>query len=133
MRPWRFRSYCSPAGDLIRGWFEEQLPSVQAEIVNIAMYLRSLDDADDWVGKDYKDLTGREAGLGQLRIIVDQVHYRILGFRDDVEREFTMLYADRKTTRFDYKPAGTTAKKRLAEILADRAKFSCTADWILLP
>ena len=132
---WTFRSYCSEAGDEIRGWYECQTRPVQAEITVVALYLQPL-DVQGWIDsdRDYKDLRGKLSGLGELRFVVGKEQHRVLGFRNDDLKEFTMLVAGRKIAKFDfYLRHGPTALKRKAEVDSDRARFSCNADWILLP
>lgn len=136
---WKFRSYCSENGDEIRDWYEQQTPSVQAELTVVVAHLQPL-DVKSWndSDRDYKDLQDKLLPLGELRIIVEKdtgkEHYRILGFMDEIRWEFTMLFAGRKTRKFDfYKRHGPTALTRKSEIESNRARFSCSADWMLLP
>ena len=136
---WTFRSYCSEKGDEIRGWYENQTPSVQAELTAVVLYLQRL-GVNGWIESrwDYKELKGRLLSLSELRIVVGETgkkeHYRVLGFRDDSLREFTMLIADRKTAKFDfYARHGPTALRRKSDVESNRAKFSCVAKWMSLP
>jgi len=133
MNRWAFRSYIEGGVDQIRLWYGQQPLDVQAELLNIIMYLRDT-PADDWVRPDYDQLKGSLADLGELRVINVEaslrVHYRVLGFMDQRALEFTMLAADRKTRRFSYREIGALALRRKALIHSSRPTYSGPADWI---
>lgn len=133
MDRWAFRSYTKDGRDEIRFWYDQQPMDVQAELLNIIMYLRD-EPADAWVRPDYAQLQGKLAPLGELRVITveaeQKVHYRVLGFMDEAAGEFTMLAADRKTRRFEYREIGDLALRRKIEVQSNRAMHSQSADWI---
>lgn len=129
MNRWEFRSYVSNQGDEVRLWYDDQVETVRAELTTIVGFLRD-QPKEFWECQDYKTLTGPLFSLGEIRIIVNNVHYRILGFRDDGAMEFTMLIPARKTRHFSYKTIGGVALRRMSEVKSYRAKFSQKADWI---
>ena len=129
MDRWQFRAYRSVAGDVVRDWYDLQIMEVRAEFLTITRYLRDL-HADHWEGPDYKTLKGKLGELGEIRVIIVSEHHRILGFREDGIRSFTMLTADKKTKRYNYKVVGGVALTRKSEVLSNRDKFSQNVDWI---
>jgi hypothetical protein len=133
MDRWAFRSYVENGSDQVQLWYEQQLPSVQAELLNIIMYLRDA-PIDDWSRPDYAQLRGKLASLSELRLITCEgnqtVHYRVLGFLEEAALEFTMLAAARKTRHFGYAEIGALALARKHAVQLDRDKYSWAANWI---
>ena len=134
MNRWTFRSYIEKGIDQIQFWYDQQIPSVQAEFFTIVSYLRDT-DWSGWGRPDYAHLEGKLELLGELRVINKEgnqtVHYRILGFADEETLEFTMLAASRKTQRFSYADLGSLALRRRSNVLSKRNEHSQIARWLI--
>jgi hypothetical protein len=135
MSRWTFRSYVENGVDQVEVWYNDQLPSVQAEFFDIVKDLRDL-EFRYWDGDDYKTLQGKLDVLAELRIIIKEgwwkkIHYRVLGFLDVQKAEFTMLCADRKTHHFSYDSIGPLALQRRLNVLALPNQYSQIAKWII--
>jgi len=93
MALWRFKDYCSPAGNnLIEQWYLELPEEAQAEF---DVTLKALSIAEDWRDmSEFKHL-GRE-GLCEIRFKSGNVQYRPTGFFGQGARTFSIYVGCRK-------------------------------------
>ena len=127
---WTFRCYLSPDGtDEIREWYDGQTKQVKAKFHSRLKTLAQL-PLNEWNEKLYKNLRRDCAGLGEIRFKADNVQQRPIIFRSD-EREFTILYcAIEKSNRFQPRNVCKIAKRRKAEVTADKERTN--ALWLAL-
>jgi hypothetical protein len=78
---------------------------------------------DRWPESCFKSLENRKGsqceGLDELKLEVEKVHYRILGFSGPRDDDFTMLLPLKKDDDPTYKESCEEAQKRKAEVIND--------------
>lgn len=121
---WRLLTYRrvsgrDEVGDWIRSWKKK----------NFAKVLAMLDDMqrltkESWPPSYFSLLKGDHwAGLGEVRLKLDRVNYRIISFFGPEKGEFTMLLvAVEKDWKLTPKDAHDIAKRRRDEIINDRER-----------
>src|SRR5690349_1920016 len=116
MDMWTFRCYISKAGtDEIRAWYELQEPDVRADFLAVIEVLRVIPEPY-WRKPDYCRLQGVPCkGLGELRLKVNGVHYRIFGYFGPGSTDFTLLVPIKKSDDPAYKRACPLAQARRVE------------------
>jgi hypothetical protein len=118
-----FRCYVSDDGmDQIRVWYNAQDEAVQADLTAIMDTLEAT-SRDRWPESRVKPLQNRKGsqceGLHELRLEVEEVHYRIFGFSGPRNDDFTMLLPLKKNDDPTYKRSCKEAQKRKAEVIHD--------------
>ena len=108
--------------DVIRDWYDEQASEVQAEFDVALSYLREQPPAQ-WVRPSFGTLTGKCAGLGEIRFKANKVQYRPIGFFGPERMQFTLLLcAIEKGGKFIPKNTCDTAQKRKAIVLKNKER-----------
>ncbi len=125
-----FRSYVSQDGvDQIKLWFDDQNEAVQADLMAVIETLEAT-SRNRWPESCFKQLGDKSsskcAGLDELKVVVDRVHYRVFGFHGPGKDDFTMLLAIKKNDDPTYKASCTEAQKRKAEVVND---WNRTREW----
>mgnify|MGYP000863774547 CR=1 FL=1 len=83
---WRFFDFITESGEnLIAAWYEAQDPDVQAQFDATLLFLRATHDWEYPRIDEFKALTGRNQGLGELRF---DVRVNRHGSRNPVKRRF---------------------------------------------
>jgi len=118
-----FRCYISGEGvDQIRVWYDAQDGGVQADLTAVMETLEAI-SRDRWPESCFKSLENRKGsqceGLDELKLEVEEVHYRILGFSGPRDDDFTMLLPLKKDDDPTYKASCEEAQKRKAEVIND--------------
>ena len=118
-----FRCYISGEGvDQIRVRYDAQDGGVQAALTAVMEVLEAI-SRDRWPESCFKSLENRKGsqceGLDELKLEVEGVHYRILGFSGPRDDDFTMLLPLKKDDDPTYKASCEEAQKRKAEVIND--------------
>ena len=118
-----FRCYISGEGvDQIRVRYDAQDGGVQADLTAVMEALEAI-SRDRWPESCFKSLEKRKGsqceGLDELKLEVEEVHYRILGFSGPRDDDFTMLLPLKKDDDPTYKKSCEEAQKRKAEVMND--------------
>lgn len=106
--------YCTADGNnLIRQWYDQQDAGVQAVFDETVLTLRAIDDWSDPNVMEFKELTKKHRGLGEVRFDIFAVHpntkkpfkrrFRPVGVWRPAQREFVFLLGCEKSGR-SYKP-----------------------------
>jgi hypothetical protein len=129
MAIWTFRCYDPFREDRggFHGWYDALTGDVMAEV----------DQALDILSRErvglptYKDLDGRCAGLGEIRIDVSIEasndegglrKFRILGFQGPNKREFSLLAGFEKITGAEYATECPKAQQRMKGVMRDGSR-----------
>lgn len=110
-------------------WYEGQTdPDVRAEFDTKLEYLRA-QPIDKWVRPYTGILRGECSGLIEIRLKVNKVQHRPLGFYGPLRWEFTILFfATERDRRFDPRNACATALARRTVVEAHRER---SREWIV--
>ncbi|MFO1100470.1 MAG: type II toxin-antitoxin system RelE/ParE family toxin [Xanthobacteraceae bacterium] len=101
---------------MIDDWIGRQSDAVRAAL-DVALEFLEQRARDEWRRPAFDLLSGKMAGIGEIRLKVDK-EYRILGFFGPNQSEFTMLIgASKKGRSYDPRDALGTALARRKEIL----------------
>ena len=128
---WILRCYDQGQDGGFRGWYDSQDAEIQTEI-EVALELLAGQPvwADDLY---YEPLRGACSGLGEIKIDLRmkadarkelQVCYRILGYKTDGTREFTMLCGFQKISGSEYSTYCPMARSRKEKVLKDGNRAS---------
>jgi hypothetical protein len=116
---WSLRTYLTISGrDPVREWYEGLRPTNRAIVRTDLRYLRDQPPAK-WERPWYGTLSKKGcSGLGEVRLKLDKVEWRIIGFFGPGRQEFTMVAIAREKDR-KFIPIDTCqiAQARKAEIL----------------
>src|ERR1700683_5534698 len=86
MALWRFFDYITENGqNLMQGWYDAQDPEVQAQFDATLLFLAGTADWEHEEVEEFKPLTERPLGLGEVRFYVD---WRAPGARKPRRRRF---------------------------------------------
>jgi hypothetical protein len=121
---WAFRSYvCERRNSSVHDWYNAQSPKVQAEFDTALKYLR---DRQTWC-RPYAGLLRRECkGLVEIRVKVDGVQHRPLGFYGPRRGEFTIVFfATERDRKLEPPTACSIALGRKTIVIGDREERSC--------
>lgn len=124
---WTFLCYVSNTGDdAIDTWYARQEASVRGAIDAVLEGLSHV-SRGQWRTSTFEDLGLRGqsecAGLSEIKIEVDKVHYRIFGVFGSRPREFILLWPFRKDTDPDYRISCLAAQSRRTEIEYDATRL----------
>lgn len=119
----RFRCYIDDAGeDDIGRWYDAQTAELRGEVDAILEVLAHT-RRNRWRRKPFASLSNEEcAGLGEIRIEVDETHYRILGYDGPGSRWFVLLYPFAKDCDPEYRIACPIAQSRKIEVENDPSR-----------
>ncbi|BBU61671.1 hypothetical protein MSC49_16060 [Methylosinus sp. C49] len=116
---WTFRAYVSPSGrkDVWKWYLRLPVPA-QAEFDALLAYLVQREKAE-WRMPDFKLLTGRLSGIGELRFNSQKVEYRPFGIFGPNDNEFTLLIGcSKKSSAYTPQDARETAAERATLVRA---------------
>lgn len=121
MGSWRFRDYCSPAGNnLIEGWYQNLPEEAQVEF---DVVLKTLSITEDWRGMAEFKALGID-GLCEIRFKALNVQYRPLGYFGPGVKSFS-IYVGCKKKGSVYTPpdAFDLADKRKGRVRRNEASL----------
>jgi len=123
MGTWTFLCFLSDGGrDVIRDWYDEQAPEVQAEFDVALSYLREQPPAQ-WVRPSFGTLRGKCAGLEEIRFKANKIQHRPIGFFGPEGMQFTLLLcATEKDRKFIPPSTCDTAQRRKAIVLNNKGR-----------
>ncbi len=114
---WTYRSLSSR--DDVLDWLDGLAKSDQASVVARLEYLRQ-QPREAWKRPYFDLLSGECSGLGEVRLKIQKIQYRPIGFFGPNRLEFTMLHvALEKDGKFEPKNVCKTAKQRMADAIDD--------------
>lgn len=114
-----FRCYISAEGDdVIRQWYDGSSATIQGEFDALIEVL-GLTQRKYWRLPRFRKLKGLCDGLCCLRLKVEEVHHRVLGFDGPADETFTMLLPFKKDDDPDYSKSGPEGHSRKAQVIAD--------------
>ena len=118
---WTFLCFVSESGrDIVRDWYNEQAPEVQAAFDVAIEYLRDQPHVK-WVRPYFGTLDGKCAGLGEIRFKANKVQHRPIGFFGSKRMQFTILFfAIEKDRKFIPKNTCETAQNRKDLVLQNK-------------
>lgn len=125
------RCYLLASGaDAIREWYAAQPAQVRGAVFAVLEALQAT-PRSRWRRKRFALLGKRGQsecrGLGEIRIEVQRVHYRIFGYFDEEGNTFTMVFAFRKDWNPAYDRACPIAQRRKSNVLDNvRRADECT-------
>ena len=108
---WRFYDYVTADGQhLIEEWYQAQDPEVQAQFDVTLLILRATDDWEHEDVEEFKPLTKKHRGLGEVRFYIDALapgarkphrrRFRPVGIWPSViDREFVLILGCEKSGR----------------------------------
>lgn len=114
---WTFSAYISPAGKRrFSEWYDHLHAEAQGAFDVLLEHLIQR-PRNEWRRPEFDILSGKYAGMGELRFDVARVEHRPLGFFGPSRAEFTLLIgATKKGQKYDPHSALETARKRMGEI-----------------
>src|SRR6266404_640307 len=93
MALWTFYDFCDARGvNLIRGWLDGLPPKASAKIDARILFMMAV---PVWPEQYVSSLTGWP-GLLELRVVLDGIQYRPLGFYGPERHEFTLVLGSRE-------------------------------------
>jgi hypothetical protein len=96
LRLWTFRFYVSARGRaVVRDWYDDQVDEVRARFDTVLEYLAQR-ERNEWGRPEFAALTGKYAGLGELRFDFGKLEYRPIGCFGPARSDFTILIGSTK-------------------------------------
>jgi len=124
---WTFLTYRTVAGDdEINAWYQSLSEADQAKVRVRLEYLRD-QPRDGWLRPYFDALSGKCAGLGEIRFKIDRTQIRLVGFFGPERMQFAIVkVAAEKDNKFVPKDTCKIGQKRKSEIIDDPEKCD---DW----
>jgi hypothetical protein len=131
MTAWRFRTYRpNPRRDDAAQWYAALPPKSRAKVYRRLSQLRQW-PRDKWGIPFFRMLHGECRGLGEVRIKLDRIQWRPIGFFGPAELEFTiLLIAHEKGGKFVPRDTCSIGQTRMAEVTQSPDR---THEWFLDP
>ena len=126
---WNFHAYVSATGrPKFQEWYDAlTIPAQAALDANLAFLIQR--PQHEWGRPQFAMLSGKHAGIGELRFTVEKIVFRPFGFFGPTAASFTLLVgASKKGQIYSPRQARDTAVKRMNEIQSGR---STVHDWVL--
>lgn len=119
---WEFRCYLVSDGrTALDEWLESQPVSAEAKLDQRMRHLQQ-QPRDKWNRPSFDTLDDDCAGLGELRMVLKNVQYRVIGFASG-EMEYTWLMVAKEVGgKFVPRNTCEIAQRRRAEVVKDRSK-----------
>lgn len=91
MPGWRYKSYCTSAGrNEVRDWYQSLTPALRAAVMARLLYLRQM-PRQSWQRPYFALLRGDGAGLGEVRLKLNNVQHRLIGYFGPDQGDFSIL------------------------------------------
>jgi hypothetical protein len=113
-----FRCYISAEGsNVIRQWYDGSPEELKGALDGLLDVL-GLTPRKYWRLPGFRKLTGPCCGLCALRLKVEEVHHRVLGFDGPAADAFTLLHPFKKRDDPDYSKSGPIGHARKDQVIA---------------
>lgn len=118
-QPWIFRCYVSAnKEELIENWYQSGTPEMRAIFKSRLRFLRD-NPRDKWVRPMFDLLSGKCAGLGEVRINANKIQHRPLGFFSSGQIFTFVFCAIEKDRKFVPKGACSIGLSRKGEVISN--------------
>ena len=121
---WTLKGYVTSGGrNELQTWYEDAGAKVQAKFDARWRYLRAQPSYGAWIRPYFGRLKGECSSFGEIRLEVENVQYRPIGWPGPFGNDFTVVICAKEKDG-QFRPISTcqTAKKRRDEILKDRSR-----------
>jgi hypothetical protein len=131
MARWEFRQYVQQSGrNRVLKWCDELSTKERAKLDRL---IQTLEKLEQWTEPQFKTLSGKHAGLGELRWGGDQNRQlRLLGCRGPQSGQYTLLlgcsHKDRRYTPTDALDTAVAEMKRLKQRIGGTCEHESESD-----